>query len=78
MQGLDWNDLRVVLAVGRDGTLAAAARRLAVDETTVGRRLAGAERRLAVLLFARVAGGGLRPTRAARSRSRMPSASRRK
>jgi DNA-binding transcriptional LysR family regulator len=63
MQAMDWNDLRYVLAVSRAGTLAAAARRLRVDQTTVARRLAEAERGLRVRLFERV-DGSLRPTRA--------------
>src|SRR5258708_25614773 len=40
MQPMNWNDLRYLLAVGRGRTLAAAARLLAVDDTTVARRLA--------------------------------------
>jgi DNA-binding transcriptional LysR family regulator len=59
---MDWNDLRYVLAVSRAGTLAAAARRLRVDQTTVARRLAEAERALGACLFERV-DGSLRPTR---------------
>src|SRR5438105_3346779 len=61
MQGMDWNDLRYVLAVSRAGTLAAAARRLRVDQTTVARRLAAAERVLGARLFERI-DGSLRPT----------------
>lgn len=63
MQAMDWNDLRHVLAVSRAGTLAAAARRLRVDQTTVSRRLAVAERALGARLFERI-DGSLRPTRA--------------
>ena len=63
MQGMDWNDLRYVLAVSRAGTLAAAARRLRVNQTTVARRLAAAERVLGARLFERI-DGSLRPTRA--------------
>jgi len=61
MQDLNWNDLRYVLAAGRTGTLAAAARRLGVNETTVARRIAEAERRLGARLFDR-ARGGVTPT----------------
>lgn len=61
--GMDWDDLRFVLAVGRAGTLAAAARRLGVNQTTVARRLASAERALGRRLFERTE-GTLRPTRA--------------
>ncbi|HTR84673.1 MAG TPA: LysR family transcriptional regulator [Reyranella sp.] len=60
---MDWNDLRYALAVSRAGTLAAAARRLKVDQTTVARRLAAIERALGTRLFERI-DGGLRPTRA--------------
>ena len=38
MQGLDWNDLRFVLAVARAQSLAGAARQLGVNETTIARR----------------------------------------
>jgi DNA-binding transcriptional LysR family regulator len=60
---MDWNDLHYLLAVSRAGTLAGAARRLGVNQTTVARRLAAAERALATRLFERV-DGGLRPTKA--------------
>jgi DNA-binding transcriptional LysR family regulator len=63
MQDLDWNDLRYVLAAGRGGTLADAARRLRVNETTVARRIARIERHLGARLFGR-AGGRLSPTEA--------------
>ncbi len=63
MQAMDWDDLRFLLAAARAGTLAGAARRLAVDQTTVGRRLAAAEAALGARLFDRVA-GLLRPTAA--------------
>ncbi len=62
MQGMEWSDLRHVLAVARAGTLAAAARRLGVNQTTVSRRIAAAETALGVRLFDRV-DGVLRPTR---------------
>lgn len=50
---MNWDDLRFVLAVARAGSLAAAARRLGVDHTTVGRRVEAAEGALGVTLFAR-------------------------
>ncbi len=53
MPDLNWNDLRFVLAVARSQSLAGAARRLKVNESTVGRRLAEAERRLGARLFER-------------------------
>lgn len=58
---MDWGDLRFVLAVARAGTLAAAARRLGVNQTTVARRLEAAETALGTRLFERV-DGALHPT----------------
>jgi DNA-binding transcriptional LysR family regulator len=63
LQEMNWNDLRYPLAVAQGGTLAAAARRLRVDETTVARRLAAAEAALGARLFDRI-DGALRPTAA--------------
>ena len=63
MQDLNWNDLRYILAAARTGTLVAAARQLGVNETTVARRIAEAERRLGARLFDR-AQGGVTPTEA--------------
>ncbi|MDE1173167.1 MAG: LysR family transcriptional regulator [Parvibaculaceae bacterium] len=40
---LNWDDLRIFLAVARDGRLVAAARRLGLDHTTVARRLTAFE-----------------------------------
>ncbi len=58
LQGMpDWNDLRYFLAVAREGSLAAAARALRVDATTVGRRLGVLEEELATRLFDRTPGG---------------------
>ena len=37
--GMDWDNLRYFLELARAGTLAAAARRLAVEHTTVSRRV---------------------------------------
>jgi len=57
-QGMpDWNDLRYFLAIAREGTLAAAARALEVDATTVGRRLAALEEELNSKLFDRTPAG---------------------
>lgn len=61
MPDIDWNDLRFVLAVARTRTIAAAARTLRVNETTVSRRLRRAELALQSSLFERV-DGTLRPT----------------
>lgn len=54
----DWDDLRVLLAVHREGTLVGAARRLRMDATTAGRRIAALERALHARLVAR-SGRGL-------------------
>ena len=53
----DWDDLRFALAVAETGSLAAAARRLGVNHTTVLRRVNGLEARLGVRLFERLATG---------------------
>ena len=63
MQALNWNDLRVLLALARCQTLAAAARQLGVNESTVGRRLTAAEERLGTRLFER-SFGQFQPTEA--------------
>jgi DNA-binding transcriptional LysR family regulator len=53
---MDWNDLRYIVTIARAGTLAAAARRLGVNQTTVARRLAAAEAALGTRLFERIDG----------------------
>jgi DNA-binding transcriptional LysR family regulator len=53
----DWGDLRFFLEVARSGTLTAAARKLGVDSTTVGRRLSALERDLGAKLFSRTPDG---------------------
>jgi DNA-binding transcriptional LysR family regulator len=53
----DWGDLRFFLEVARSGTLAAAGRKLGVDNTTVGRRLAALERDLGAKLVTRTPDG---------------------
>jgi DNA-binding transcriptional LysR family regulator len=63
MQGMEWSDLRHVLTVARGGTLAAAARRLGVNQTTVARRLRAVEHALGARLFER-RDGVLAPTAA--------------
>lgn len=60
---MDWNDLRYVLTLSRAGTLAAAARRLNVNQTTVARRLDAVQRALGARLFERV-DGAFHPTKA--------------
>jgi DNA-binding transcriptional LysR family regulator len=48
---MNWDDLRIFLAVARHGTLAQAGVRLGMDATTVARRLKRLEERLSVTLF---------------------------
>ncbi|MCY1019021.1 LysR family transcriptional regulator [Pyxidicoccus sp. MSG2] len=50
---LRWDDLRYLLAVARQGSLAGAARELRVDATTVGRRLDALEKSLGTRLVLR-------------------------
>ena len=54
---MNWDDLRIAAAIGRAGTLAAAARRLGIDQTTVARRLRALEDALGTPLFERGEGG---------------------
>ena len=58
---LDWNDLRIVLAVAEHASLSRAARALAIHQTTCGRRLDRLEAELGTQLFLR-SRRGLRPT----------------
>ncbi|WP_367575957.1 LysR family transcriptional regulator [Pelagibius sp. Alg239-R121] len=48
---INWDDAKVVLAVARGGTFAAAARTLGLDETTIARRLTRMERALGLEVF---------------------------
>lgn len=57
MHSLDWNDLRYVLAVHEQGSLARAARVLGVNHTTVLRRMNAFEQGLGVRLFERLPAG---------------------
>lgn len=50
---MNWDDLRFLVTLGREGTLAAAARQLGVDQTTVARRLRTLEQDLGTPLFER-------------------------
>jgi DNA-binding transcriptional LysR family regulator len=56
---LDWDGIRVFLAVVRARRVSTAAKRLAVEHTTVSRRLAALEEELGTPLFYRTAGGYL-------------------
>ena len=53
----DWGDLRILLAVAREGSTLSAARLLGVNQTTVARRVAALEQALGVQLFDRRQGG---------------------
>ena len=54
---MNWDDMRVFLAVARQGNLSAAARGLKVTQPTVGRRLRALEDSLGVPLFDRLPDG---------------------
>jgi len=48
---MNWDDLRIFLAVARHGSMSAAARELELSQPTVGRRVAAFERELGAKLF---------------------------
>lgn len=54
---IEWEDVRIFLAVARAGSFSAAARSLKVDHSTVSRRVNAFEKRLGVRLFERLAAG---------------------
>lgn len=56
---VDWDDLRVFLAVARAGTLRAAATAVGQTQPTIGRRLRALEERLGHALFQRTSDGFL-------------------
>jgi DNA-binding transcriptional LysR family regulator len=60
---LNWDDLKILLAVSRAGSLSGAALQLGIDQATASRRLAALEADLGAILFAR-ARTGLSPTEA--------------
>jgi DNA-binding transcriptional LysR family regulator len=57
MATAEWSDLRIFLAVAREGTLGAAARKLGQTQPTMGRRLRALERAVGHALFQRTADG---------------------
>ena len=63
---LDWDDLKVALAVGRTGSLTRAALQLGVNQSTATRRLVALEAELGTTLFIRNQ-AGLTPTEAGRA-----------
>lgn len=54
---MDWNDLKIFLAISRNGSLGAAARQLEVSHPTVGRRLQVLEQQCGQPLFRRTSAG---------------------
>jgi DNA-binding transcriptional LysR family regulator len=50
---LDWNDIPLLLALARDGSMSAAGRTLGVDPSTISRRLVATEAALQTRLFIR-------------------------
>ena len=54
---MDWNDIRIFLAIARSGTLGAAARSLGLSHPTIGRRLGALETATGRRLFQRTAEG---------------------
>ena len=63
MKSFDWDELRIFLAIYREGNLSSAARELKISQPTVGRRLANLEASLSARLFDRMP-DGLIPTAA--------------
>jgi len=57
MRTLEWNDLPIFLAIAREGTLGAAARRLKQTQPTMGRRLRALEEAVGLALFQRTSDG---------------------
>ncbi len=57
MGKVEWSDLRIFLAVAREGTLGAAARKLGQTQPTMGRRLRALEHAVGHTLFQRTADG---------------------
>ena len=54
---MSWDDLRIFLAVAREGSISGGAKRLNVQHSTVSRRLRGLEQRLGVRLLERKKSG---------------------
>lgn len=54
---LEWSDLRVILAIGRAGSLSGAARALGQNHSTIFRRINAIERRTGVRFFERLPSG---------------------
>jgi DNA-binding transcriptional LysR family regulator len=54
---MDWSDLRIFLAIAREGTLGAAGRKLGQSQPTMGRRLKALEQAVGQTLFQRTGDG---------------------
>ncbi len=54
---MEWSDLRIFLAIAREGTLGAAARKLGQSQPTMGRRLKSLEQAVGQTLFQRTGEG---------------------
>ncbi|MEM9734994.1 MAG: LysR family transcriptional regulator [Pseudomonadota bacterium] len=63
---MNWDDLKVALAVGRTGSLTRAALQLGINQSTATRRLVALEAELGSTLFVR-SQGGLTPTESGRA-----------
>lgn len=63
---LDWDSFRIILTIAREGSLSAAARKLDINQATVGRQLKRAEDLLDAKLFDRMS-NGLFPTAAGKT-----------
>ncbi|GAA6152435.1 LysR family transcriptional regulator [Pseudoteredinibacter isoporae] len=57
MKNIDWNDLNYFLTTVQNGSMAAAAKQLKVNHTTVSRRISALEQQLGSPLFERTATG---------------------
>lgn len=57
MISLEWSDLPIFLAIAREGTLGAAARKVGQSQPTMGRRLRALEQACGVVLFQRSSNG---------------------
>lgn len=55
--GMEWNDLNIILAIGRAGTLSGAGRSLEMNHSTVFRRINAIEKKLGVRFFDRLPQG---------------------
>ena len=54
---MQWDDLRIFLAVARDGSISGAAKRINVQHSTVSRRIKVLEQQLGTRLIERKASG---------------------